>query len=144
MKRSNAVMSQVKPNPESSEVSAKHERAIIALLTEPSVKRAAAAAEIGESTLWRWLKDDTFNKAYLDTKRKSFQQSSARIQHYTSDAASVFQSIMNDPKQPASARINAAKAVMQHATAATELEDYNQRLSALENHLEGIADAPKF
>ena len=131
------------PEPQAA-VSEKQESAIAALLSEPSVKRAAAAAQVGESTLWRWLKEDAFRKAYLEARRRSVHHASARIQHCTADAASVLQSIMNDPAQPAAARIAAAKSILNGARASLELEDLEQRLAAIESHVGETVHAPKF
>jgi transposase-like protein len=137
-------MKQSQNDTEPEPVSEKQERAIAALLPEPSVKRAAAATEVGESTLWRWLKDDDFRAAYLDARRKSVQQAAARIQHCTSEAASVVQAITNDGSQPGATRIAAAKAILQNAMAGIELEDYERRLAAIETHMRETVDAPKF
>lgn len=46
------------------------ERAISALLTKPTVKKAAAAIEIDERTLRGWLKDKDFADEYRKARRR--------------------------------------------------------------------------
>ena len=50
------------------------ERAIIALLSEPTL-RAAAGAGISETTLWRWLREPCFKEAY----RRARSETLARV-----------------------------------------------------------------
>ncbi len=45
------------------------ERAIIALLNEQTVGRAAAAAKVGQRTLYRWLREPEFSRAYRQARR---------------------------------------------------------------------------
>ena len=50
----------------------KQEKAIIALLKEPTITRAAKSAGIGETTLYRWLKEDEFEQAFREARKKHF------------------------------------------------------------------------
>jgi hypothetical protein len=125
-------------------LSVKQERAIAALLSEPSVKRAASAAGVGESTLFRWLSDDSFRAAYLDARRKVLSAATARMQQFTSEAATILQSIMADKKQPAYARVAAARTIIQNAFTGLELEDHSKRLADIENRLKESVDAPNY
>ena len=61
-------------------LAAPQERAIIALLNEQTVGRAAAAAEVGQRTLYRWLKEPTFSRAYREARRDAFGQAIALTQ----------------------------------------------------------------
>ncbi len=63
-------------------LTAPQERAIIALLNEQTVGRAAAAAEVGQRTLYRWLKEPTFSRAYREARREAFGQAIALTQRY--------------------------------------------------------------
>jgi hypothetical protein len=51
-------------------LSRKREKAIAALLTEPTIAQAAKAAGIGEKTLRRWLKSPEFSLAYDAARRE--------------------------------------------------------------------------
>ncbi len=48
------------------------ERAIIALLNEQTITGAAAAAEVGQRTLYRWLRQPEFSRAYREARREAF------------------------------------------------------------------------
>ena len=48
----------------------KQEQAIVALLNEPTVTRAARALGVNDRTLYRWLDDPTFSGAYRRARRR--------------------------------------------------------------------------
>ena len=50
-------------------LSAKQDKALIALLTEPTISAAAKKVGIGERTLHTWLRDATFTAAYREARR---------------------------------------------------------------------------
>ena len=55
----------------------KQEQAILALLTNPSVEHAARAVKITPRTLYRWLNEPAFEKAYRQARRTAFGQGAA-------------------------------------------------------------------
>ena len=109
-----------------------------------SVKRAAAAAGVGLSTLFRWLNEDTFNDAYLDARRKSMQQTTARLQRFSSEATSILEDIVKGKHEPTYARVNAIKMVLQSAFTGLELDDLSNRLADIETRLKESADDPNY
>lgn len=63
--------------PDESELTARQERAVLALLAEPSVSAAAAAAaaaDVPESTLYRWLSDPPFRNRLRSARREVFDR----------------------------------------------------------------------
>ena len=120
------------------DLSPKQSKAITALLEEPTMKKAAAAAGINEATLWRWLQTPAFRKAYAEARRKVVQQGMARIQRYTSEAASVLYQIMNDIDKPPYTRVAAANSIIDNAGKATELDDYHERIAEIERQLDAL------
>lgn len=112
---------------------AKAERAIAALLREESIEAAAAATGIGSRTIHRWLlKDEAFQRAYRLAKRQVVEQAQAQIQRATGKAVKVLVSIMEDEVMPPSARVTAARAVLEMAFRAVEIDDLETRIQALE------------
>src|SRR5918997_69881 len=95
------------------DLSPKQHKAIATLLTEPTIGAAAAAAGIGERTLHTWLGDAAFRAVYLAARREAVSQAIAQLQRSASEAVLVLQSVMNDPAKPASARIAAARSVLE-------------------------------
>ena len=110
----------------------KQEALISALLTAPSLAAAAQTAGIGEVTAWRWLKEPTFQTAYRDARRAVVQQAITQVQQATGEAVETLRGVMQDAEAPASARVSAAKAVLETAIKAVELEDLEARIVALE------------
>jgi len=65
---------------ENGALTAKQERAIIALLSASTIGAAAAAAGIGERTLFRWLSEPTFQDSYQQARRQAFDRAAGRLQ----------------------------------------------------------------
>lgn len=113
-------------------LSRKQEALISALLLAPTLADAARLAGIGEVTAWRWLKDPAFQTAYREARRAVVQQAITQVQRATGDAVETLRSVMQDTTAPASARVAAAKAVLETAFKAVEVEDLEARLAILE------------
>src|SRR6185369_356394 len=113
----------------------KQEKAIIALLNEPTTKEAAEAAGVSEVTLWRWLQQADFRAAYMEARRLAVQRAIARTQAVTSEAVETLREVMSDKAAKGSERIAAAKAILDYAMKGIELEDHEQRLEELEAKL---------
>jgi hypothetical protein len=113
-------------------LTAKQEVAIAALISTNSIKEAAAAASISEVTLWRWLKQPEFKKAYMQARWKAVQQAIAVLQRSTSTAASVLQEIADNDKLEPRVRVYASRAILHNAMRGIQLEDQEERLSDLE------------
>ena len=126
------------PETITADLSPKQSKAIAALLEEPTMKKAAAAAGVNEATLWRWLQTPAFRRAYAEARRKVVQQGMARIQRYTSEAASVLYQIMNDVDKPPYTRVAAANSIIDNAGKATELDDYHERIAEIERQLDAF------
>lgn len=115
----------------------KHERAIAALLSEPTIELAAKKAGVSSATVYRWLKDAPFAAAYREARRQAVQQAIAHLQQISSAAVRALQDVMSDADSPASARVTAAKTILDLTFRAVELEDLTARVEALETLQEG-------
>jgi len=113
-------------------LSRKQELAIAALLTCSAITDAAKQCGIGEVTLHRWLKDATFQAAYRDARRAVVQHAITQVQQATGEAVETLRRVMQDPEAPASAKVSAAKNILDTAVKAVELEDLEARITALE------------
>jgi phage terminase small subunit len=105
---------------------------IAALLSCPTIAQAARTAGIAEVTAGRWLKAPSFQEAYRTARRHAVQHAIALTKKATSTAVETLEAIMQDPEAPASARVSAAKAVLETALKGVELEDLESRIAALE------------
>ncbi len=118
-------------------LSRKQEEAIVALLSTRSVEEAAKACGTPPRTLYRWLNDPEFDRAYRAARRKTFGQATARLQHGASAAATTLLKVMLDQGTPASTKVRAAECVLAHAAKAIEIEDIEARVTALEQATTG-------
>jgi len=118
-------------NRPSDKLSAKHDKAISALLSEPSVRKAAEVAGIPERTIYAWLKEPQFDAAYRAARRASVSQATARLQYASSAAVSVLCHLMANNATHASIRLSAAKTILELSFKAID-DDLAARLDALE------------
>src|SRR5262245_50655798 len=104
-------------------LSRKQEQAIVALLTCGSILEAATQCQVDESTVRRWLKEARFQCAYREARRQVVQHAMVQLQQATGQAVQTLQEVMQTPDAPASARVSAAKTVLEVAVKAVEVED---------------------
>lgn len=113
-------------------LSRKQNQVIAALLEMPTMREVAEAVGIGETTLFRWLKKEDFQNAYREAKRRVIGLAINRLQKASSEAVQTLTEIMNDVDSPTTARVTAAKTVLEMAFKAIEGEDLEARIAALE------------
>jgi hypothetical protein len=113
-------------------ISRKQDTAIGALLSRPTISAAAESVGIGESTLRRWLKDRDFLAAYRAARREAVSQAVGHLQGACSVAVLALTDISQDVNSPASARVSAARTVLDLALKGVELEDLAVRVEELE------------
>ena len=113
-------------------LSRKQEQAIVALLAEPTIATAAGAIGIGEVTLWRWMQKPGFAEAYRQARRQIVSRAIAKLQSVCTEAVDALQEIMVDKEAKDSARVAAARTILEQAIKGLELEDLATRLESLE------------
>ena len=113
-------------------IEAKQERAISALLQAQTMREAAKEAGISESTLLRWLHDENFLEAYRKAKRQVVQLAICQLQRSAGKAVKILLEVAEGKFNPASARVSAAKTILEMSFKALELEDLEKRISELE------------
>ncbi len=113
-------------------ISTSQQRAILALLVEPSVAAAAVKAKVGERTLHRWMRLEHFTQEYRLARREAFSQAIALTQRSSAAAVATLLRIMHDPKATWSARVTAATNILKFARESIELDDLADRIDRLE------------
>src|ERR1022692_1471903 len=123
---------------------------MLALLTNQGVDNAARAVGIAPRTLYRWMNEPLFDKAYRKARRAAFGQGTARLQQASgaavstvlkimvdqNAAVSTVLKIMVDQNAAASTKLRAAELVLTHGAKAIEIEDVEARVSELERAAE--------
>jgi len=113
-------------------LSHKQEAVIGALISQHSISDAAKSAKIGKRTLWRWLKMENFKRAYLDARREVVTQAIVKIQAGMTAAAETLLEVMKSKKSSPSARVSAARTLLDFGLRAIEIEELELRVESLE------------
>jgi transposase-like protein len=111
--------------------SRKQEAAIAALLTQPSVEKAARAVGINPKTLQHWMRTPEFDKAYRQARWANFSEQVARFQNAYSIALAVLTNLMNNPEARPASKVAAAEFVLEHTVQDLEQNDLRVRLALL-------------
>ncbi len=111
----------------------KQEKAIPALLACSTLAEAAAAVGVTQRTLHNWLNDESFANEYRRARWTAASQAIARLQAIASEAAEALKDVYSDKGNPASARVSAARCVLELSIKAVELENLEARITALED-----------
>jgi hypothetical protein len=117
---------------ENPELDPKRKLAIVALLEKPTIKAAAEHIGIGETTLHRWLRDDTFATAYRQAQKNLYDHALGIVQSSTASAAQTLRDIMTDEDAPETARVTAARTLLDFARQHISLQDLEERIASIE------------
>jgi hypothetical protein len=121
---------------DSASLTDRQEKAIVALLNQPTITAAATQIGVGERTIHTWLSDPMFMAAYRQARRQVVSQALARLQHASSAAVTTLLELAEDEDVHASSRVAAAKAILDLALRAAEV-DIEERIASLEDTLAG-------
>lgn len=108
------------------------EKALQALLVCRTRAEAAKAAGIGESTLREYMKDAEFMERYKQAFGGMVADATRQAQQTLSPALSTLREIMEDREEQASARITAARSILEYAMKLCEHTDILDQLRELE------------
>ena len=112
--------------------------AVAALLTQPTMAAVAENLGVSPVTLWRLMQKPDFQEQYRQARRQVVSHAIAQIQQATSQAVDTLRTVMADAKGSGATRVSAAKAVLELAMKAVELEDFDARLAAVEEAQEQL------
>ena len=108
------------------------EQAILALLSEPTIAKAAARCGVAEKTLRRWLTaDPAFQAEYEAARHATFQAALSRIPALTVRAVDTFADLLGTSKPPA-VRLGAARTVAEIGMHQYDAETILRKLDDLE------------
>ena len=116
----------------------RQDRAIVALLTEPTVEAAARAVDIAPATIWRWSQQADFRAKLRDARRAVVEGAIGRLQQAATEAVSTLQ--RNLTCGTPAVEVRAATAILDQAIKAVELFDVVERVEQLEARLAARAE----
>ena len=111
----------------------KQRRFINALLTSNTIRDAAQTADIAERTAYRWLRSDPVKSALSEALDVALSQAAARCSGAMGAALEVLLAIAQDIEAPASARVSAARAILEGGPKLRESRELSERVAILEN-----------
>lgn len=109
--------------------------ALAALLTEKTQKDAAKKAGITERTLSSYLADPDFRKQYEAELQKITQSASVKLRKYMSEAVDVLHNMATEESTGATAKVTAARALLDYGLKVAEMEDLRDKLEELEERI---------
>lgn len=115
------------------ELTGRQEVLIAALLSEPTQEAAALKADVPRSTMYRWLREGSFQERYRAAQKHLFSHAMGRLQNTAGDALDTLREVMTDTTNPAAARVTAARTVLDFARQHIETAELEERLAALES-----------
>jgi len=104
-------------------VTQKQTKALAALLTQPTKAKAAWVAGIGLTTLKRYLEDAEFQAAYQKAIAGLVEDAAAQAKQSLNPALSCLREIVEDGEETATARIQAARSLLEYGLRLTEIVD---------------------
>ena len=111
----------------------KMQKALLALLTNPTKEQAAAAAGITSKTLRKFLDDTEFQAAYRAAFSGLVADAVRQAQRAISPSLTTLEEIMKDDEQNGQIRVSAARSLLEFSLKATEQLDILERIKSLED-----------
>lgn len=112
----------------------KKEKVIACLIAQPTIALAAQEAKISQSTMFRWLRDPEFQVAYRRAKKEIVGHALTQVQKSVTKAVDTLLDVMGNGEVE-SAKVSAAKTILELAIRAVEIEDLEERIEALEERM---------
>lgn len=110
----------------------KQHKALLALLTNPTKEKAAAAAGITSKTLRSYLADPEFQEEYKRAFAGMVEDATRQAQQAIEPALSTLREIVEDSGEGAQFRISAARSLIEFSLKLTEQNDILSTLQELE------------
>jgi hypothetical protein len=110
----------------------KSEEVIAALMAGRSMRQAAEDCGIGYRTLKEWFASPWFQAEYSTAKKQLLDATINQLRTIGSEAVSGLYDVVTNVANPASARVSAARAILEVLLRAIEVQDISERLARLE------------
>lgn len=108
------------------------EEIIAALITEGSIKGAAASLKCTARTLYERMKKPEFKELYAQAKADILKTATAKLQGNLCGAIDTLAEIMKDTEAAKQTRVNSAVSILQYGARFTETTDILERLEEIE------------
>jgi hypothetical protein len=99
------------------------------------VRSAAKDAGVSEATVFRYLQDSEFQRRYRAARASVVDAAIALMQRLCSNAVTTLDSVMHDTEAPASARVSAARTILEQSIGGVELTELRQEIEDIKQML---------
>jgi len=123
----------------SATLTARQLRALAAILDTPSMEAAARRAHIGRTTLYNWLREPAFKAELYRRQGEVFNAAIARLKCLVGNAVNGLGDLVKAESE--SVKRAACRDILDAALKVKELHEIDERLTAIEDHLEEIRSA---
>lgn len=123
-------------------LSRRHEALIVALLANPKITDAAKAAGVSESTIWRLMQREDFQKRYREAQDEALNSALGSIQGAAIEAVATLREIATKGKVEA-ARVQASKTILDYTFKVRQQFGFEERIKLLEAALKAREEADK-
>jgi hypothetical protein len=111
------------------------------LLSAPTVESAARSAGLSARTAWRRMRDPAVVQRLAEARRQSMQHAMMRLQAAASAAVACLCAVQQDAESE-SAKVSAARTILEMALRAAEIGDIEERLTRLEQLVKNNRKGP--
>jgi hypothetical protein len=115
---------------EAADLSHRQERAVVAMMANPSISKAAEVAGVSESSIWRWLQDDSFQGRLRAAQSRVMDGALSSLQGAMTAAVDCL--VRNLSCGTPAAEVQAGKAILDFTLKTRQQFDYMERIKALE------------
>ena len=111
----------------------RQQRVIPHLLASPSTEEACRRAKINKTTVYEWLKEETFRQELKRQRDAVIERALDNLKANISKATETLVKLLDSDKEPIQAR--AAEDIIEFTQKALEHEDLEKRIGALEESI---------
>ncbi|MBH0228838.1 hypothetical protein [Halobacillus yeomjeoni] len=113
----------------------KQELAVLAILTEPNMEKAAEKAGIAISTLYRWQQLDSFKERLRLMRHEIISQATTKLRQGMNVAVITLIELAQNTDTQVATRASASRTLLEFGFKAYELENLQERIEELEKGL---------
>lgn len=112
------------------------EKVIIAVLSNPTIAKAAKSLQVSERTLYLRLAEPGLKQKLQQARGRLLESALTALEALTGEAIEIMGRIMRDPANSPQVRLSACNGVLTNTLKLSEQVDVTQRLEALEAALQ--------
>ncbi len=114
------------------QLTTKQNKTIEALLLTNTIDRAAKRANVSEASIYRWMKQKSFQTALRAARRDILAHTTTRLQQMSVRALDTLENVMDDQKASSASRVSASRLAMDMMYRGAAIDDIIERLKTLE------------